>query len=318
MLKIIYAGTPEFAVPALEALIQSEHDVVAAYTQPDRPAGRGRKIQFSAVKDCALRHGISVVQPASFKDTGSVDRLQSFAADLMVVAAYGILLPPRILDAPDLGCINIHASLLPRWRGAAPIQRAILAGDRQTGITLMQMDAGLDTGDLLATARVDIHPNTTAEILHDQLKLLGADLLMKYLPGIENSDLVAVKQDDAEACYAAKLSKQEALIDWSKPAEVIAREIRAFNPWPVSFTSLQGRNVKVWSANLSANLSTEVDDETCSGSPGQILFHHRQGIAVCCGIGVLTITNIQFEGKQRRTAEQVFNARDLTGETFGL
>lgn len=313
MLKIIYAGTPQFAVPALEALIRSAHQVVAVYTQPDRPAGRGRKLRFSPVKDCALQHEIPVMQPQAFENLPDVEQLRSFSADLMVVAAYGILLPQPILDAPRLGCINIHASLLPRWRGAAPVQRAILAGDRQTGITLMQMDAGLDTGDMLAKVTLDIDRDATAASIHDELKQLGAELLMNHLDKIEKSQIIVLTQDNDEACYAYKLGKQEALIDWGKPADVIDREIRAFNPWPVSFTSLQGQNVKVWSATCS----TGTENETCPGSPGRILFHHRQGITVCCGSGVLTVTQLQFAGKQCRTAEQVFNAGDLTGKTFG-
>jgi len=308
MLKIIYAGTPEFAVPALEALIQSGHQVVAVYTQPDRPAGRGRKLQFSAVKECALQHDIEVVQPQSFKQSSDVEQLQQYSADLMVVAAYGIILPQVILNAPRLGCINIHGSLLPRWRGAAPIQRAILAGDRQTGITLMQMDEGLDTGAMLAKASVDIDEDTTAAELHDELKKVGADLLLNNLDAIESGRIKARQQDDSEACYAAKLSKQEALIDWSKPAQQLHREIRAFNPWPVSHCLLHGKNVKIWSADRV--------DEPCSATPGEVISHTRQGIQVCCGEALLSIREIQFAGKKRSSAEQLLNSRDLTSEVF--
>lgn len=309
MLKIIYAGTPEFAVPALDALIRSSHQLVAVYTQPDRPAGRGRKLKFSPVKECALLHGIDVIQPQTFKNQVDVERFQSYCADLMVVAAYGILLPPVILQAPRLGCINIHGSLLPRWRGAAPVQRAILAGDKQTGITLMQMDAGLDTGAMLAKASVHIDENITAGELHDALKLLGSDLLMNNLEAIEKSAINAQPQDDTSACYAAKLTKQEALIDWNKPAELIHREIRAFNPSPVSHTELQGKNVKIWSAGLTGQSSTE--------PAGCVISHDKQGIQVSCGEGVLSIKEIQFAGKKRGTAEQLLNSRKLTHETFG-
>jgi len=309
MMKIIYAGTPEFAVPALEALVKSNHQVVAVYTQPDRPAGRGRKIQFSAVKDCALKHGIEVIQPQTFKNQTDIDQFQSVDADLMVVAAYGIILPPVILDSPALGCINIHASLLPRWRGAAPIQRAILAGDSATGITLMQMDVGLDTGAMLATESVKIDQTTTTVELHDRLKVIGAELLINNLDAIEISAIKAQQQDDSAACYAAKLSKQEALVVWSKPAQRIHREIRAFNPWPVSHTLLQGQNVKIWSADLN----DQVTDEPA----GCVISHDKNGIQVSCGGAVLSITEIQFAGKKRGSAEQLLNSRNLTGEVFG-
>ena len=309
MMKIIYAGTPEFAVPALQALVKSKHQVVAVYTQPDRPAGRGRKIQFSAVKDCALKHGIDVIQPQTFKNQRDIGQLQSFDADLMVVAAYGIILPPAILDSPALGCINIHGSLLPRWRGAAPIQRAILAGDSETGITLMQMDVGLDTGAMLAKESVNIDQTTTTLDLHDSLKQIGAELLMNNLDAIENSSIQAQRQDDSAANYAAKLSKQEALVDWNKPAEHIHREIRAFNPWPVSHTLLHGQNVKIWSACLSNQLTDE--------PVGCVISHDKNGIHVSCGGTVLSITEIQFAGKKRGSAEQLLNSRNLTAEVFG-
>jgi len=308
MLKIIYAGTPDFAVPALEALIGSGHDVVAVYTQPDRPAGRGRKIQFSDVKQCALQHGIEVVQPQSFKAPADIEQLRHFEADLMVVAAYGILLPLAVLQAPRLGCINIHGSLLPRWRGAAPIQRAILAGDSETGITLMQMDEGLDSGDMLAKASVEIGAQATAAQLHDELKQLGADLLLQNLDAIEQQALKPEKQDAELVTYARKLSKQEARIDWGKTAQQIHREVRAFNPWPVSHSELDGKNVKIWSADYQA--------APADGAPGEIIGHDKSGIRVCCAEGVLVIRQIQFAGKKRSSAEQVLNARKLTGQRF--
>ena len=308
MLKIIYAGTPEFAVPALQALIDSPHQLVAVYTQPDRPAGRGRKLQFSPVKQCALEHDLKLYQPQSLKNPAEIEILQSLEADLMVVAAYGILLPQAVLDTPRLGCINIHASLLPRWRGAAPIQRAIEAGDRQTGITLMQMDAGLDTGPMLAKAVIDIGEDSTAASLHDELKQLGADLLLQNLSSIEESTIDAQAQDDATASYAPKLSKQEARVGWHKPSTTLQREIRAFNPWPVSFSYLGDQLVKLWQAK-----STETP---CTQPPGQVLAHDREAIHVCCGSGVLSISELQLAGKKRTTAAQLLNARDLSGESF--
>ena len=308
MLKIIYAGTPEFAVPALQALIDSPHQLVAVYTQPDRPAGRGRKLQFSPVKQCALDHDLRLYQPRSLKNPAEIEILQSLEADLMVVAAYGILLPQAVLDTPRLGCINIHASLLPRWRGAAPIQRAIEAGDSQTGITLMQMDAGLDTGAMLAKAVIDIGKDSTAASVHDELKQLGADLLMQNLAAIEQSTIDAQVQDDAEASYAPKLSKQEAQVNWHKSSTTLQREVRAFNPWPVSFTYLGDQLVKLWQANST--------DTPCTQPPGQVLAHDREAIHVCCGDGVLSISELQLAGKKRTTASQLLNARDLSGESF--
>lgn len=309
MLNIIYAGTPEFAVPALEGLIASEHRVVAVYTQPDRPAGRGRKLQASPVKQCAQRHGIPVMQPVSLKASQDIDALAGFKPDLMVVAAYGLILPQSVLDLPRLGCVNIHASLLPRWRGAAPIQRAILAGDESTGITLMQMDIGLDTGDMLAVTTIPISENMTGADLHDKLKVLGADLLVEHLDAIAHGALQPTPQDNDKACYASKLSKQEASIDWSKSAQQLSREIRAFNPWPVSFTSLDQKPVKIWSA--------EVNSIPTGAAPGVVLGHSVECIDVNCGTGVLSITELQFAGKQRTSARQVLNARDLTGLSFG-
>jgi len=308
MLKIIYAGTPEFALPALESLIHSEHQVVAVYTQPDRPAGRGRKIQISPVKECALKHGIDIVQPQNFKNQQDIDFLRSYDADLMVVAAYGLLLPQAVLQTPRLGCVNIHGSLLPRWRGAAPIQRAILAGDEKTGITLMQMDIGLDTGDMLAKSYVDIGADTTAAELHDVLKVSGAELLMSNLDAIQNVTIQKQSQDDTEACYAAKLTKQEAAVDWTKPVDLLHREIRAFNPWPVSHTTLKGSNVKIWSAHVNSLVG--------SGTPGQVIAHDKKGVLVSCGEGVLLITELQFAGKKRGTAEQLLNSRNLTNDVF--
>ncbi len=309
MLNIIYAGTPEFAVPALESLIASNHRVVAVYTQPDRPAGRGRKLQISPVKECALQHGLEVIQPPNFKHKLDVEKLQAYHADLMVVAAYGILLPTVILQAPRLGCINIHGSLLPRWRGAAPIQRAILSADQQTGITLMQMDAGLDTGEMLAKSYINIGDNTTAAELHDALKTSGAKLLMENLQAIENCSIKGQPQENELATYARKLTKQEALIDWNKSAVLLHREIRAFNPWPVSHTTLQGVNVKVWSASLT--------DKTSDKPAGQVISHDKQSIQVSCGDGVLSLNEIQFAGKKRGTAAQLLNSRPLLNECFG-
>lgn len=310
MLKIIYAGTPEFAVPALGALIGSEHQVVAVYTQPDRPAGRGRAIQQSPVKNCALEHKIPIYQPQSFKRNEDVQQLIDLQADLMVVAAYGLILPKTILDAPKYGCLNIHASLLPRWRGAAPIQRAILAGDAETGITIMQMAEGLDTGNMLLKQSITIDPDWNSGDLHDRLKDMGADLLIRTLVKLIEGKLEPVIQDEAQTNYAAKLIKAEAAIDWNKAAEIIQREIRAFSPWPVSFTTLDNKTVRIWQAS-SADI---IDDDTVA--MGQIVSHDKKGIYVKCGNGVIQITELQFAGKNKSDPGQVLNARNLTGFKF--
>ncbi|MEO6696481.1 MAG: methionyl-tRNA formyltransferase, partial [Gammaproteobacteria bacterium] len=233
-LKIIFAGTPEFAVPALQALLDSAHEVCAVYTQPDRPAGRGRTVQASPVKQLALRHRIPVLQPPSLKDASVQETLRALVADLMVVVAYGLILPAAVLSAPRLGCINIHASLLPRWRGAAPIQRAILAGDDQTGITLMQMDEGLDTGAMLVQRPCPILPTDSAKTLHDRLAALGAETLIETLGPLQDGTITARTQNGDAACYAAKLSKPEAVLDWRLDAAALDRKVRAFNPSPVA------------------------------------------------------------------------------------
>jgi len=308
MLKIIYAGTPDFAVPALESLLDSGHQVLAVYTQPDRPAGRGRKLQPSPVKSCALEHGVAVFQPESFRESAELERLAGFDADLMVVAAYGLILPTLVLATPRFGCINIHASLLPRWRGAAPIQRAILAGDQETGITIMQMAEGLDTGDMLASAKLPIESNLTAADLHQQLKILGAELLVKTLANLEKGALELKHQDDSLATYASKLTKQEAKIDWTQDAETIQRQVRAYVPWPVSFTQLQGENLRIWAASIDATHN--------SSSPGEILEHNQNGLFVSCHDSVLKITELQFAGKKRCDAAEVSNARNLGGLQF--
>jgi methionyl-tRNA formyltransferase len=308
MLNIIYAGTPEFAVPPLQALVGSRHQVAAVYTQPDRPAGRGRKLQPSPIKQLAMENAIPVEQPPSLRDPDARERLAAYQPDLMVVAAYGLILPRQVLEIPRLGCVNIHASLLPRWRGAAPIQRAILAGDEVTGITLMQMDQGLDTGAMLASQQVPIGPSTTAAELHDSLKQVGADLLMSHLDAIEQGKLSPQVQDDQLATYADKLVKQEARIDWSKSATELAREVRAYDPWPVSHCALDDQNVKVWRAEAAQGNSDH--------PPGQVVQHDRQALEVACGDGVLRISELQFAGKKRQTSDQLLNARNLAGRTF--
>lgn len=309
MLKIIYAGTPQFAVPALLALAQTDHQLVTVYTQPDRPAGRGRKLQPSPVKLAALELDIPVRQPGSFKSDADRQPLKDFKADLMVVAAYGLILPTEILEAPRLGCINIHASLLPRWRGAAPIQRALLAGDTETGITIMQMDKGLDTGDMLAKQSVAINPDWNAGDLHDELMKTGADLLIPTIDKLVEGEIRPEQQNESEVTYADKLTKTEAEIDWKKNASSLQREVRAFAPWPVSYTRFEGKPLRIWRANV-------VDGSTAI-PPGYIVEHNKQGIKVSCGSGILQISELQFAGKKRCSAAQALNARNLTNNHFG-
>ncbi|MCW9047493.1 MAG: methionyl-tRNA formyltransferase, partial [Gammaproteobacteria bacterium] len=310
-LKIIFAGTPDFSVAPLKKLIESEHEVVAVYTQPDRPAGRGRKLTPGPVKVCALESGIDVYQPEKLKDKIDQQPLIDLNADLMVVVAYGIILPEVILNAPKLGCINIHASLLPRWRGAAPIQRAILAGDAESGITIMQMDVGLDTGDMLLKTRCNIEPEDTGSSLHDRLSIMGADALMQALPGIINKTIKPEKQNDSLANYAHKLQKSEAVIDWSKSAKEIRLQVSAFNAWPVAQTpiDIKGKTqmLRIW--------RTKVNDEVKSsiaGQPGQVLSCTKQGIDVLTGDGVLRLLEIQMPGKKPMDVASFVNANDIS------
>lgn len=316
-LRIIYAGTPDFSVAGLLALINSSHQVVAVYTQPDRPAGRGRGLRASAVKEKALEYDIPVYQPVSLKDRQVQEQLKSLNADLMVVTAYGLLLPAAVLKIPRLGCINIHASLLPRWRGAAPIQRAILAGDDKTGITIMQMDEGLDTGDILALAVCEITADDTGASLHDKLMNLGAETLMSVMPAIAEAaanghTLNGIKQNDADACYAAKLDKEEAKINWSQSAEQIQRAIRAYNSWPVAYCYYQKNSkpsiLRVWQAEVIAHTASTAD------LPGKVLDESANGIDVATAAGVLRITELQPEGKRKMPAADFLNANSLLNQ----
>ncbi len=306
-LRIVFAGTPDFSVPPLAALLAAGHQVTAVYTQPDRPAGRGRKLTASPVKQLALEHGLPVYQPISLKGAAEQAQLAALDADLMVVVAYGLILPQAVLDAPRLGCINIHASLLPRWRGAAPIQRAIAAGDEQTGVTIMQMEAGLDTGPMLHTLACPIAAEDTGGTLHDKLAAMGAQALMEALPGIAAGTALPQPQDDALATYARKLSKDEAQIDWSLAAAELARRVRAFTPWPVAQTTLDGRTVRIWAAGAV----------TGEGRPGQVLAGDHDGIDVATGAGALRITRLQMPGKRPTEAADFLNAHRLDGVFFG-
>ncbi len=302
-LKVIYAGTPDFAVPALQVLIDSPHEVMAVYTQPDRPAGRGRKVQFGPVKQVATDAGICVAQPLSLKDEEAQARLASFNADVMVVAAYGLILPQVVLDMPKYGCLNIHGSLLPRWRGAAPIHRAIQSGDVETGVTIMQMAAGLDTGDMLLKVPCPITIADTGQTIHDRLASDGADALLQVLGLIQTDKLAPEVQDEDLTTYAHKLNKAEAEIDWTQSAKVIDQTIRAFNPWPVAFTSFNGKPLRLFMSKVENIVSTEPAGTVISESP--------DGICVATGDGVLSFSRLQLPGKKAMDVRDFLNGRSL-------
>jgi len=307
-LRLVFAGTPDFAVPALDALAAAGHEIAAVYTQPDRPAGRGRRLTASPVKQRALALGIPVEQPETLKSPEAQEHVAALAPEVMVVVAYGLLLPQAVLDIPVHGCLNIHASLLPRWRGAAPIQRAIAAGDEETGVSIMRMEAGLDTGPVLLERRVTIDAAETGGSLHDRLAVLGAQAIVEVLADLPSRE--AKPQDDARATYAHKLSKQEAALDWSKTALELARQVRAFDPWPVAFTLLDGEMLRVWSAEalpLAAKLP-----------PGEIAAATVDGIDVATGKGLLRITRLQPPGKRPMNAAEFLNGHRLAaGQRLG-
>lgn len=298
-LRIIFAGTPEFAAQALAALLRTSQQIVAVYTQPDRPAGRGRQLKLSAVKTLALEHHLPIEQPASLKTPEAQTTLANYHADLMIVAAYGLLLPKQVLTTPRLGCVNIHASLLPRWRGAAPIQRAILTGDTQTGITIMQMDEGLDTGAMLLKKTVDITPTDTASSLHDKLAQVGAEAILETLPLLQQQHTTPQSQDAALATYAKKLEKDEAWIDWHQGAQQIDRQIRAFHPWPITQSLLDDHIVRIWQA--------EPHNNTHQQPPGTLLHVDKTGIVVACGTGTLTVLRCQLPGGKPLTIAELLN-----------
>ncbi len=307
-MKLIFAGTPEFAAVALKALHAAGHAIALVLTQPDRPAGRGMRPRAGAVKELALRLNLPVYQPASLRSEAECRPLAEVGADLMVVAAYGLILPQAVLDLPRLGCVNIHASLLPRWRGAAPIQRAILAGDRETGITLMQMDAGLDTGPILARAALPIDPQDTAGSLHDRLAALGAREIVALLPRLAAGEVTPTPQEEGLAVYADKIRKEEAHIDWTRPAAAIHRQVRAFNPVPGAVTSLAGEALKVWQAHPCQG----------GGRPGEVLQASREGIVVACGEGALRLLELQRAGGRRLSAAAFLAGHALTpGQRLG-
>ncbi|NOH93669.1 methionyl-tRNA formyltransferase [Vibrio sp. AIC-3] len=300
-LRIVFAGTPDFAARHLAALLSSEHEVVAVYTQPDRPAGRGKKLTASPVKNIALENNIPVYQPENFKSDEAKQELADLNADIMVVVAYGLLLPQVVLDTPRLGCINVHGSILPRWRGAAPIQRSIWAGDKETGVTIMQMDIGLDTGDMLSIATLPIEATDTSASIYEKLAGLGPDALVECLSDIASGKAVAEKQDDELANYAKKLSKEEARINWSDEAAHIERCVRAFNPWPMSHFEAAENSIKVWQSRVA--------EQTSDKPSGTILQADKTGIYVATGQGVLVLEQLQVPGKKAMSVQDILNSR---------
>ncbi len=305
--RIVFAGTPEFARSSLAALIDSGQKPVAVYTQPDRPAGRGKQLTASPVKQFAREHDIDVYQPRTLKDDDAVDAFRALRPDVFVVAAYGLLLPQSILDVPTHGCVNVHASLLPRWRGAAPIQAAILAGDNQTGVCLMQMEAGLDTGPVFVSHALDIGEQESAGELHDRLATAGGDLLAEQLPSILAGETQPVLQDERLATHAVKIRTADAAIDWYQPAEEIARHVRAFNPVPGAFFMLDDERIKCWQATPGDDLG-EI--------PGTICRADEHGVVVACGVGSLALTSLQRPGKRPVTAREFAANRELVGRTL--
>ncbi|MDI1352012.1 MAG: methionyl-tRNA formyltransferase [bacterium] len=299
-LNIVFAGTPEFGLPCLDALIQSPHHLQAIYTQPDRPAGRGRKVQASAVKEWALSHSIPVYQPLNFKNSAAIAELAALKPDVLVVIAYGLILPRAVLDIPRLGCINVHASLLPRWRGASPIQQAILHGDGQSGVTIMQMDVGLDTGNMLSKVHYSMSNKDTAQTLHDTLSLLSAQPLLNVLEGLATDTIISEVQDDELVTYAHKIHKEDACIQWHNSAVSIDRQIRAYNPWPSAYTLLQEHILRIHQAQVLSSTHSQL--------PGTILHIEKKGITVATGDQLLLIEKIQFPGARAITVADWLNS----------
>ncbi|MBK8535001.1 MAG: methionyl-tRNA formyltransferase [Candidatus Competibacteraceae bacterium] len=307
--RLLFAGTPEFAVPSAQAVLDSGYPLTAVYTQPDRPAGRGRQPRASPVKAWALAAGIPVYQPATLRDPAVQAELAVLAPDLLIVAAYGLILPPAVLAIPRLGCVNVHASLLPRWRGAAPIQRALLAGDAESGVCIMRMEAGLDTGPVFSRTCYPIISGMTGGELHDRLAVVGAETLRTVLPDLLADRLTPEPQDDADATYATKLDKSEAELDWNRPALELERQVLAFNPWPVAQTRLDGQTLRIWRARAEV--------ESTEALPGTVLREASHGIVIATGSGILRLTEVQLPGGRPQPVAAFLNAHRLTGRRLG-
>ena len=301
-MRVIFAGTPDFAATHLQAILEDDrYQLVAIYTQPDRPAGRGKKITQSPVKKLALANDIQLEQPASLTDIKTQETIARLEADVLIVVAYGLILPQAVLDIPRLGCINVHGSILPKWRGAAPIQRAIEAGDRETGVTVMQMDVGLDTGPMLTTSQCTIDDKETSASLYSKLAVLGAQALINTLEKMRSGTAVGIAQDSTQSSYADKIAKQESLIDWSASVTEIERRVRAFNPFPAAYSLVNGQRIKIWLASA--------DSRDYHGVPGEILSADDDGLLVKCGNGALLISTIQLAGKSKLCVAEVLKSR---------
>lgn len=309
-MKIIFMGTPDFSVGPLEALIEAGHEILLVVTQPDKKKGRGKEVQFPPVKECALKHGIEVFQPIKIKTEESVNKLKEYDADVFVVVAFGQLLSQEILDMPKYSCINIHASLLPKYRGAAPIQRVIIDGEKETGVTTMRMDIGLDTGEMMLKEAVAIDEKETGETLHDKLSAVGSSLIVKTLDLLEKDEITFEKQDDSLSCYAKMLNKELGHIDWNKSAVEIERLIRGLNSWPSAYTSFKGKTLKIWDA--------DVVEQSADGVPGSIAEVTKENITVNTGDGKLLLKNIQLEGKKRMAVKDfLLGYKVENGEKLG-
>jgi methionyl-tRNA formyltransferase len=310
-LNIIFAGTPDFAAVVLADLIKSDHHLTAVYTQPDRPSGRGRKLTASAVKNIAIENNIEVFQPLNFKEPSDVDIIEQLNADIMIVVAYGLILPEVVLNAPKKGCLNIHASILPKWRGAAPIQRSILNGDRETGVTIMQMDKGLDTGDMLTISRCPIEEGDTASSLHDKLAILGSQALLETLDNLDVRQSSATAQDNSLSTYAEKIKKQEGLINWQDNAKDIVLKIQAFNSWPVAYCLYKDKNLRLWKAKVAKDIVS-------NKKPGIVIDESKEGLIITCASGCIQVTEIQLPGKKRTQVKDFINSNSLKGEDLSL
>ncbi|MCM1049616.1 MAG: methionyl-tRNA formyltransferase [Clostridiales bacterium] len=307
-MRIIYMGTPDFAVDALEAIVAAGHEVVLVVTQPDKPKGRGKEVQITPVKACALKHDIPVFQPVKIKDNEAVETLKGYNADICVVAAFGQILSEEILHMSKFGCINIHASLLPKYRGAAPIQQAILDGEKESGVTIMQMDKGMDTGDILLQSRVLIDEKETGDSLHDKLAAAGAKLIIEALSRIEKGDITPIAQNDAESCYAGKLSKAMGKINWNEDAVKIERLVRGLNSWPGAYTSYNGKTLKIWESEVCDDRKMSQKDREA----GMIEEVDKTALYVCTGKGLLKVTQVQLEGKKRMPVKEFLLGAHVT------
>ena len=308
-MRIIFAGTPDFAAYTLTDLIAKQHDIISVYTQPDRKTGRGQKLTPPPVKQIAIEHGIDVQQPVSLKSDEEYQVLKKFKPDLIIVVAYGMLLPQKVLDVPEHGCLNIHASLLPKWRGAAPIQRAIEAGDKKTGVCIMQMEAGLDTGPILSQAEVIIEQHDTSVSMHDKLAKIGATMLLSTLDSLTSHQTNSRAQDHAAACYAHKITKTEATIDWRESAQAIHQKINAFNPWPICQSICNNQRVRIWQA--------EVIQQDSTATPGTIIKLDKNGLQIKCGTDILSVQTVQRDGSKPLPISDFVNSTDLqTGDQF--